>query len=171
MNSEILNTIGLGGIDPAIYLIVLLALVLILFIIVLVQGKKNRDIQKRITHFMKGKEAASLEDEIVTLFEDVERIRGAQSKNNEDIENLYKKMKGCYQKIGLVKYDAFAQMGGQMSYALCMLDDKDNGFLLNSVHSLEGSYSYMKEIHHGESKLELGSEEQQALKDAVGLGL
>ena len=69
--------------------------------------------------------------------------------------------------MGIVKYDAFNQMGGQLSFSLCLLDEKNNGFLMNSVHSAEGCYSYTKEIIGGKSKLELGEEEKQALEEAL----
>ena len=70
--------------------------------------------------------------------------------------------------MGLVKYDAFRQMGGQLSFCLCLLDDNNNGFIINSVHSTEGCYSYTKEIKAGESILDLGAEEAEALTIALG---
>ena len=45
-------------------------------------------------------------------------------------------MESAYQKMGLVKYDAFNQMGGQLSFSLALLDENNNGFIINSVHSL-----------------------------------
>jgi hypothetical protein len=67
----------------------------------------------------------------------------------------------------LVKYDAFNQMGGQLSFSLALLDENNNGFILNSVHSAEGCYSYTKEIVNGESSISLGEEEKQALNNAM----
>ena len=79
--------------------------------------------------------------------------------NKKDISNLYRKLESAYQKIGLVKYDAFNQMGGQLSFSLALLDENNNGFIINSVHSTEGCYSYTKEIKNGISALSLGKEE------------
>ena len=67
-----------------------------------------------------------------------------------------------------MKYDAFSQMGGQLSFSLALLDENDNGFILNSVHSTEGCYTYTKEIKHGECSIELGDEEKKALNIAIG---
>ena len=58
-------------------------------------------------------------------------------------------------------------MGGQLSYSIALLDESNNGFLLNSVHSTDGCYSYSKEIRGGKCKLELGEEEQMALNEAM----
>ncbi|MDE6675958.1 MAG: DUF4446 family protein, partial [Acetatifactor sp.] len=85
-----------------------------------------------------------------------------------DIRVLYKKMEGAYQKKGLVKYDAFQQMGGQMSFSLALLNENNDGFIINSVHSTDGCYSYAKEIVAGECSITLGKEEQKALAIAMG---
>ena len=77
-------------------------------------------------------------------------------------------MESAYQKMGLVKYDAFHQMGGQLSFCLALLDENNNGFIINSVHSTEGCYSYTKEIRLGESEISLGKEEAEALAIAIG---
>ena len=54
-------------------------------------------------------------------------------------------------------------MGGQLSFSLALLDEHNDGFLINSVHSTDGCYSYTKAIVNGECDLALGKEEQQAL--------
>ncbi len=70
--------------------------------------------------------------------------------------------------MGLIKYDAFHQMGGQLSFSLALLDEYNNGFIINSVHSTDGCYSYTKEIKNGESLITLGKEEAEALAIAMG---
>ena len=67
----------------------------------------------------------------------------------------------------MVKYDAFKQMGGRLSFSLALLDENNNGFILNSVHSSDGCYSYTKEIKNGGCEISLGEEEEQALKIAM----
>ena len=75
-------------------------------------------------------------------------------------------VKFTFQKVGLVKYDAFNEMGGKLSFSLAMLNESDNGFVLNAVHSREGCYTYIKEIIDGNSIITLAEEEQEALKMA-----
>ena len=74
----------------------------------------------------------------------------------------------AYQKRGLIKYDAFQQMGGQLSFSLALLDENNTGFIINSVHSTEGCYSYTKEIRNGTSAIDLSAEEAEALAMAMG---
>ena len=74
-----------------------------------------------------------------------------------------------YQKMGIVKYDAFREMSGELSYAVVLLDQEQNGFVINSVYANEGNYSYIKEIVKGESQIQLSEEEQKALNKAKGI--
>ena len=76
-------------------------------------------------------------------------------------------MKYTYQKMGLIKYDAFHEMGGKLSFSLAMLDVRNNGFIINAMHTREGCYTYIKEIVDGNSIIVLSEEEQEALKRAM----
>lgn len=168
MNSNILQSIGLGNLDIAYLFLILLVFIVVLFIIIILQMKKLNRLQKRLSKFMTGKDAKSLEKDIVGLYEDNKFLKINVDKNKKDIRTLYKNMEHAFQKIGLIKYDAFQQMGGKLSFSLALLDEKNNGFILNSVHSTEGCYTYTKEIKSGECAISLGEEEQQALDMAIG---
>lgn len=168
MNSNILQSIGLGNLDIAYLFLILLVFIIALFVIIILQMKKLNRLQKRISKFMTGKDAKSLEKDIVGLYEDNKFLKINVDKNKKDIRTLYKNMEHAFQKIGLVKYDAFQQMGGKLSFSLALLDENNNGFILNSVHSTEGCYTYTKEIKNGECAISLGEEEQQALDMAIG---
>lgn len=169
MNSEILNYIGLGNLDIAYIFIGILALIFIMIILVIVQIVNTSKLKKKYTKFMQGKDAKSLEMDMIGLYEDNKFIKASAEKNKKDIRNLYKKLESTFQKIGIVKYDAFREMGGQLSFSLVLLDENDNGFILNSVHSTEGCYSYTKEIKNGQCNITLGEEEKQALDMAMNM--
>ena len=116
---------------------------------------------------MLGKNAGSLEEEVVALFEDNKFIKNSIDKNKKDIRTLHRKFESSLQKVGIIKYDAFDQMGGNLSFCLALLDENNNGFVLNSVHGAEGCYSFTKEIKSGECEISLGPEEEKALKIAM----
>ena len=168
MNSDFLTAIGLGGIDIGYILVGIVALLLILLILLIVLLVKYSNIKKRYDKFMKGKNAASLEDDMHGVFEDMKLLKSNTDKNKKDIRILYKNMEKTFQKLGIVKYDAFNQMGGQLSFSLALLDENNDGFIINSVHSSEGCYSYTKEIKDGTSPISLGAEEERALDIAMG---
>ncbi|MCM1049311.1 MAG: DUF4446 family protein [Clostridiales bacterium] len=168
MNYDILKSIGLGNIDITYIFIGMLALIIILMILIIVQMVKLRKLNIKYRKFMSGKNAKNLETDIMALFEDNKYIKLSVDKNRKDISTLYKRFESAFQKIGIVKYDAFGQMGGQLSFSLALLDENNNGFILNSVHSADGCYSYTKEIKQGNCDVFLGDEEKKALDVAVG---
>lgn len=61
----------------------------------------------------------------------------------------------------------FHEMGGNLSFALTMLDENDNGWILNAMHSREGCYTYIKEVVKGQSYIELAEEESESLERAI----
>lgn len=168
MNNSFFTSIGFGNIDIGILLVILAAIVLILFILNIVNICTIFKINKKYKKFMQGKNAKSLENEVIELFEDNRFIKDSIEKNKSDIKTLYQKVESTFQKIGIVKYDAFNQIGGKLSFSLALLDENNNGFILNSVHSTEGCYSYTKEIKNGVCKISLGKEEKEALRMAMG---
>ncbi len=167
--SVILNYLGLGWLDPFYIVIFLLVLILVLFILHFVQMARFRKLREEYEVFMEGKDGKSLEDQFEALFTDISDLKTAARRDRRDIDSLLRNIKSCYQKMGLVKYDAFHEMGGKLSFALCMLDKDDNGYLMNSVHSNNGCYTYTKEIVDGKSAIDLGFEEKEALEQAVTL--
>ncbi len=169
MNNSFLTNMGLGNLDIGIVLLVLIAIIILLLVICIMNICSMSKLKKRYQKFMSGKSAKSLENEIAALFEDNKFIKSSIEKNKKDIRSLYKNMESTFQKIGIIKYDAFNQMGGKLSFCLALLDENNNGFVLNSVHSAEGCYSYTKQIELGECKIDLGEEEKQALYMAMGI--
>lgn len=170
LTSNFLNRIGFGSFDLGYLLIIVggLALILlILLILLIVLICKVGKLKKRLNQFTMGKDGASLEQEIAGLFEDNKFFKNITEKNKKDIRTLYKKFETAFQKIGLIKYDAFSQMGGQLSFCLALLDENNNGFIMNSVHSTEGCYCYTKEIKNGQCNISLGEEEADALAAAM----
>jgi len=170
MQSAFLNQIGLGSFDLGYLIIgvaVLAVFVLLLLILLIVQISRTKQLKKRLDKFVLGKDGKSLEENIIQLFDYNKFLLDTAEQHKKDISILYKKSEKAYQKIGLVKYDAFNQMGGQLSFCLTLLDESNSGFLMNSVHGTEGCYVYTKEIKNGENNLSLSPEEAEALAIAM----
>ncbi|MCQ2525856.1 MAG: DUF4446 family protein [Lachnospiraceae bacterium] len=169
MESKILKAIGLANIDPAYIIIVLLLVIVALLVLIIMQTKNKKRIEQmeyRLKRLCSGKDGESLEEELAKLFEDNEYMMTTVNQHKTNIRNIYRRLEKSYQKMSLVKYDAFNQMGGQLSFVLVVLDENNNGFLINSVHSLNGNYCYSKEIVNGTCEIELGDEEFEALTQA-----
>lgn len=167
MNSGILNQLGIGGIDVGYVLISLVIMNIILFIMTIVIIVKFSKLSKKYNEFMQGKNAQSLENQLLKIIQD-NKINAEQLEiNRKGIRNLTKEQEICFQKLAINKYDAFQEMGGKLSFAIALLNKKNDGFIINSVHSTEGCYSYTKEIKKGICEIPLGSEEEIVLKAAM----
>lgn len=168
MTSGIFQRIGLGGLDIGYLLIGMAVLILILLVMSIILLVQLSNLKKRYAKFMKGKDGKSLEKDIASLYEDNKFLKTSVDRNKKDIRILFKNMESTFQKVGIVKYDAFQQMGGKLSFSLALLNEKNDGFIINSVHSSDGCYSYTKEIRGGQSEISLGNEEKIALEIAMG---
>lgn len=167
MSSDLMDSIGLGNIDIGYLFLAVFGLLLVFIILLIVQMVKTSKLKKRYEKFMRGKDGKSLEKEISGIFEDNKFLKVSSEENRKDILKLYKNMELTYQKVGIVKYDAFREMGGKLSFSLAMLNAKNDGFIMNSVHSTDGCYTYTKKITNGECNISLGEEEQEALRKAM----
>ena len=167
MNYNLLEQLGLDNFDLTYLFVVSYCLILILMILIMVQTVRLNKLSKKYSKFMSGKTAKSLEKEIMGLYEDNKFVKTSVEKNRKDIQNLYRKLESAYQKVGIVKYDAFKEIGGTLSFVLVMLTKDNDGFILNSMHSnSEGCYTYIKEVKSGEVFVALSEEERQALEEA-----
>lgn len=150
------------------YLIVIIFLFQIfLFILIISLSLKYRRLKKNYSLFMKGKDGKNLEESILEKFADLDDISKITKKNEENIRKIKKKIKKSYQKAGILRYDAFQEMGGNLSFALTMLDDENSGWVLNAMHTRDACYMYIKEIVKGESYIELCEEEKESLERAI----
>lgn len=154
-----------------ILLLMLLIVVVILLVCVFNLSLGLNRLSRKYAIFMKGKDAQSLEKLFKRKFELIEKLTVNSEINAENIAKLEKMQNMILDKYGIVKYDAFEDMGGKLSFVLAMLDKNNTGFLLNAIHSRENCFLYIKEIVNGESYVALSDEEIQALKKAVNFGI
>ena len=171
MNSNLLNSMGLKDPDISYILIGLLVLIVVCIVWIAVLSSKHKKLVQKYEIFMSGKKVSNMEETILNLIEDTRKVKEKTDSNRKEIQLLFRKNAYAFQKFGLVKYDAFHEMGGKLSFSLALLNEKDDGFIFNSIHSSNGCYSYTKGVYGGKSDVELGEEEQQALEDALNYNL
>ncbi|MBR6390972.1 MAG: DUF4446 family protein [Lachnospiraceae bacterium] len=170
MKYTILENMGLGNMDLSILLIILSVMVLALTVLTIILLVRSAKLKNNYRKFMTGKNVKSLESEIVGLFEDNKSMKEQINDNRRDIRSIYKQMRGVYQKCSINRYDAFQEMGGKLSFCLTLLNEDNDGFILNSVHSSAGCYNYLKQIKGGRCEIDLGAEEQKSLDSALNGG-
>ena len=157
------------GIDPGYVILALAALMIAIIVLCIILLVKINKLNTRYKRFMQGKNGDELEQIIYERFAELDIMQQIAKEHALEIKNLKRQFRSSYSKIGIVKYDAFQEMGGTLSFVLALLNDRNNGFLMNCMHSREGCYTYVKEIINGESYIALSEEEKQALKNAINM--
>ena len=159
------------GIDAGVMIILLLVLEIVLLIAVFSSSMKIRRLNAKYTSFMKGQNGVSLEKDINKKMTRIDKYENSIGSLDETIQAISDVQKKSIHKYGIVKYDAFDDVGGKLSFVLALLDDSDSGFVLNAVHSKDNCFLYIKEIVKGESYILLSSEEVEALRIARRYGV
>ena len=159
-----------AGIGLAIVVLVLIILVLVLVLITLNLSLGLHRLRVKYKIFMRGKDAQSLERLFNSKFREIDRLVTISDVQMSDIKALKANYNNALTKYGIVKYDAFDDVGGKLSFVLSMLDQDNTGFVLNAIHSRENCFLYVKEIVKGESYIMLSEEEIEALRRAVVFG-
>lgn len=145
-----------------------LIILLVLYIVTLVAYKK---LNRKYKLFMAGESSLSLEKLIQKRLDEIDLLKSDNENTKHQLEQLNAKSLVAYQKVALLKYDAFQEMGGKLSYSLCMMDGNEDGLIMTSMHSSrEGCYTYVKEIIKGEAFVLLSKEEKQVLEEAKAKG-
>lgn len=150
-----------------IYLSIIAVMFLVFLVLHIKQNKKINRLMSRYEKFMKGKNAENLSAAIEENFQQMDKLERSYEKNEEMFHSTLHNITSTFHKLGIVKYDAFKEMGGNLSFALCLLDDSNTGFILNTMHGRDSSYTYIKEIIKGEAYATLGEEEKEALDKAM----
>ena len=154
--------------DPAYVIVILAGLVAILLILVIATMSKLKKLSRKYDYFMRGKDAETLEDVILDQLEEIRVLKAEDRAAKDSIRTLNRNFRSSFQKFVMVRYNAFPGMGGTLSFVFVLLDYTNSGFILNCLHSKEGCYLYMKEVDAGKTEKVLGSEEQEALEQALG---
>ena len=151
-----------------IYLWVILGCIIILFLINLIMIVKYVSLNKKYQKFMKklGK-GDNIEEDLASYMQRVEEVEKQNSEITRYIKNLDNNVTKCIQKVGMVRYSAFKDTGSDLSFALALLDDNDDGVVLNGIYSREMSNIYAKPVKNGKSSYTVSEEELQAIQKAV----
>ncbi|MBR1599881.1 MAG: DUF4446 family protein [Lachnospiraceae bacterium] len=165
MGADIFESFGIG---TDLIVIVLAALVIIQFILIFVLLSKTSKLNKRLTRFTTGNDGANLEQVIMKRFSEIRQVVKNEKNQNNEIKAINDKFLTTFCKIGLVKYDAFKEMSGKLSFSLALLTENHDGIIITSMHSREGCFTYCKEVTNEESYYILSEEERLALNVAMG---
>ena len=122
--------------------------------------------EKRLKRFFLGKKAKDLEETIVALEQNIEKLNKARENIEKEIVLLNSKLKKSIRGLQTIRFNPFPDQGGNQSFAVGMLNEEGDGLVLSSLYSRERMSIFAKPIKNGASIYELSAEEKEALKKA-----
>lgn len=148
------------------YVIAAIGILLGILIISIFNMVKVHALSKKYNTFIKSFDGIDMEDSLKRFVDRVDKVYLKNLELENHCNQIDKTLLSCFQKIGVIRYNAFADMGSDLSFAIALLDGNDNGFVINGIYSRETSTTYAKPISNGKSKHTLSEEEIQALDSA-----
>lgn len=141
--------------------------VALIFIIAYYINKVNR-LRRRFERFMNpNSKNHNVETMLLDNIKLINEVRAVNDRIKIEQDYINNRLKTCIQYMGIVRYNTFEDVGGDLSYAIALMDEDKNGVVLNSLYYREGCYTYGKPLINGESKYQLSEEEQQAIDKAI----
>ena len=128
----------------------------------------NIKLKNKYNKFMKkignGKK---IEEDLENYMYRVERVERQNAEIISYCKNLDDEVAKCIQKVGMVRYSAFKDTGSDLSFAVAMLDENNDGVVFNGIYSREMSNIYAKPVKKGVSEYTLSEEEKEAIRRAI----
>lgn len=145
----------------------IMILLLIGFAVILVKFSK---LNKKYKNFMqKLGNGKNLEEDLETYMYRVDKVEKQNMDILSQVKNLENDLIKCIQKVGMVRYNAFKDTGSDLSFTLALLDENNDGVVLNGIYSREMSNIYAKPVEKGKSTYTLSEEEAQAIQKAISV--
>ncbi|MCX7694532.1 MAG: DUF4446 family protein [Caloramator sp.] len=145
---------------------ILILVLIILFLEILNRIELNR-IEKRYRKLMKGNNNKNLEELIMQYTDNIDKALEEVNKNTELYNDVNLRLKKCIQKVGIVRYRAFDDVGSDLSFSVALLDENNDGLVLTGLFGRSECTTFAKPIENGISKYDLSDEEKQALEQAL----
>ena len=147
------------------YILLILAVInLILILSIIMNRIKLNKLSKKYQTLMNSFKNKQIEDVIEDYYKQVKEVVDKNDMIEQKLNRFEGNLQLCIQKVGVVRYNAFDNVGSNLSFAIALLDAKDDGLIINGVYSRESSATYSKPIIGGQSKYTLSAEEMQALE-------
>ena len=151
-------------IEIVLKLSILFLLLLAFYIIAQIRINKLKNRYETLTRGMNG---VNIEEILIQNGNEIDNFQNEIEKLNEQLNRLSTQLTFAIQKVGFIRYNAFDDMGSELSFSIALLDNFSNGFVLTSIYGRDQSISYAKPIKDGKSVYPLSVEEMQAIDRAI----
>jgi len=142
-------------------------IILLLFILVLILFKAVNRVEQRYRKLMRGVSNKNLEELITTQLDNIDKSKKTSEETLIRCEDLSKRMNQCVQKVGIMRYKAFEDVGSDLSFSIAILDGNNDGVMLTGIYGRQESTTYAKPIDKGISRYDLSEEEMSVINQAI----
>ena len=142
-------------------------IIVLLFIIVVVLFKSIGKLEDRYRRLMRGANGKNIENLLNSKLDQIQDAKQNCEDAIEEIKKLENEIKGCVQKVSIMRYKAFEDVGSDLSFSIALLDGNNDGVVLTGIYARQDSTIYAKPIDKGISRYDLSEEEIQVLNDAM----
>ncbi|MGH2705742.1 MAG: DUF4446 family protein [Actinomycetota bacterium] len=124
--------------------------------------------RRSLTLLQGGHDGETLVEAVASYIAEVEKVRDDMNQLGRRQQDLFGRLRASARNLGVVRYDAFEEMGGRMSFSAALLDDEGNGVVITSINGRTEARTYAKSIEQGNSDHNLSPEEREAISEALG---
>jgi hypothetical protein len=123
-------------------------------------------LKKKYKKLLVGNDGKNLEEILFKNIDMIDSMKLRIKNLDEKSDLLNEKVKSSIQKVGMIRYNAFDDMGSDLSFSVALLDENDTGLVISNLYGRNESISYGKPVINGESEYKLSIEEIQAIDRA-----
>ena len=147
----------------------LIFVIIVLLVFLIVMGVKNSNFKKRVGKFLGSSgDRHNIEAMLNSYLHQVKTIGDTHEQLLNDINDINHRMVNCVQKVGLVRYNPFDDVGGDLSFTLALLNEDNDGVVINNLYARDNCYTYAKPVKDGNAvAVKFSDEEAQAVKEAI----
>jgi len=153
--------------NAGILLLAVIALNIVLLLVCIMQSVRVSRLRKSINRLMTGAGGANLEEGMHRLLDQVDEVKKLHSDQQFTIKRLAQRMAAQHGNVAVIRYNAFGDVGSDLSFSIAILDDAQNGVVITSIFGREESRVYAKPLEAGTSPYSLSEEEQAVIKKAM----
>ncbi|MBQ6820453.1 MAG: DUF4446 family protein [Clostridium sp.] len=161
------NLINIINQNIAYIVIGLSASILVLLIIIITLIISNKKLKKRYKRLMRGVTSKNLEELINSKLDEIEKTVVKADKAIDECKVIREEMKSCVNKVAIMRYKAFADVGSDLSFSIAILDSYNDGVIITGIYSRQDSITYAKPVDKGISRYDLSEEEIHVLNEAI----
>lgn len=129
--------------------------------------RELKRVRRMFRVFMTGSDSKNLEEGLLEMAQRVTGLEEDRSIQGKNIRELDRKLSHAVQRVGMVRFNAFSDAGGELSFAVAMLDSEGNGIVISSIYGRAEARVYGKSVIRGKASMNLSAEEESAIAQAM----